>query len=100
MNPGVALRPDFDSATLGRLAKARTVAKQAQRLLALAADYMGETRARAAEIGGTDRQTPRDWVHRFNASGPAGLIDHRAPGDAQHWLPLICVAWRSDGMWR
>jgi hypothetical protein len=23
-----------------------------------------------------DRQTLRDWVHRFNASGPEGLIDH------------------------
>ncbi len=26
------------------------------------------------------RQTLRDWVHRFNGSGPEGLIDHKAPG--------------------
>lgn len=28
-----------------------------------------------------DRQTLRDWVHRFNAQGPAGLKDHRRRGN-------------------
>ena len=37
-------------------------------------------RAGAAKIGGMDRQTLRDWVHRFNASGPEGLIDNRTEG--------------------
>jgi Winged helix-turn helix len=37
-------------------------------------------RAAAAKIGGMDRQTLRDWVHRFNASGPEGLIDNRTEG--------------------
>jgi transposase len=37
-------------------------------------------RAAAAKIGGMDRQTLRDWVHRFNASGPKGLIDKRTEG--------------------
>ena len=37
-------------------------------------------RAGAAKIGGMDRQTLRDWVHRFNASGPKGLIDNRTEG--------------------
>ena len=32
-------------------------------------------RGGAARIGGMDRQTLRDWVHRFNGSGPEGLID-------------------------
>jgi transposase len=27
-----------------------------------------------------DRQTLRDWVHRFNEKGPAGLINAKAPG--------------------
>ena len=27
-----------------------------------------------------DRQTLRDWVHRFNASGPEGLIDNWTEG--------------------
>ena len=34
----------------------------------------------AAKIGGMDRQTLRDWVHRFNASGPEGLIDNWTEG--------------------
>lgn len=29
----------------------------------------------AARIGGMDRQTLRDWVHRFNLVGPDGLLD-------------------------
>ena len=40
----------------------------------------GHGRAEAARIGGMDRQTLRDWVHRFNGSGPEGLIDRKAPG--------------------
>ncbi len=36
--------------------------------------------AEAAGIGGMERQTLRDWVHRFNGSGPEGLIDRKAPG--------------------
>jgi transposase len=27
-----------------------------------------------------DRQTLRDWVHRFNAAGPEGLFDHWTDG--------------------
>jgi transposase len=27
-----------------------------------------------------DRQTLRDWVHRYNAEGLAGLLDRRPPG--------------------
>ncbi len=33
-------------------------------------------------MGGMDRQSLRDWVHRFNGSGPEGLIDRKAPGQA------------------
>ncbi len=58
---------------------------QARRLLALAAVYDGESRERAAQLGGMDRQTLRDWVHQFNAEGPAGLVDHKAPGPTR-WL--------------
>src|SRR6202789_4230090 len=31
-------------------------------------------------MGGMDRQTLRDWVHRFNASGPGGLLDNWTEG--------------------
>ena len=37
-------------------------------------------RGAAAKIGGMDRQTLRDWVHRFNASGPEGLLDNWTEG--------------------
>ena len=32
------------------------------------------------KIGGMDRQTLRDWVIRFNAQGPDGLINKSSPG--------------------
>src|SRR5262249_49919503 len=34
----------------------------------------------AAEVGGVTLQVARDWVLRFNAHGPEGLIDRKAPG--------------------
>ena len=37
-------------------------------------------REQAARIGGMDRQTLRDWVHRFNKHGPAGRKDIPAKG--------------------
>jgi transposase len=48
--------------------------------LSLAAVLDGESRGNAARIGGMDRQTLRDWVHRFNAKGPDGLKDILAKG--------------------
>ena len=53
---------------------------QARRLLALAAIYEGATRTQAAAIGGVTLQIVRDWVVKFNARGPDGLIDRKAPG--------------------
>jgi transposase len=48
-------------------------------LLALAAIYGGASRAEAARIGGVTVQIIRDWVLRFNAHGPEGLVDRKAP---------------------
>jgi len=39
-----------------------------------------ESREEAAEIGGMDRQTLRDWVIRFNEEGPDGLVNKSSPG--------------------
>ena len=77
----VVLRDDFDAAAVRRLAREATDADQARRLLAIAAVYDGMRRADAARIGGMDRQTLRDWAHRFNAEGAAGLINRAAPGN-------------------
>ena len=49
-------------------------------MLALAAVCDGMYREEAARIGGMDRQTLRDWVHRFNEQGPAGLINLKPSG--------------------
>jgi len=55
---------------------------QARRLLPLAAVYEGATRTEAAKIGGVTLQIIRDWVMKFNAHGPEGLIDRKPPGQA------------------
>ena len=80
MGRAVRLREDFGTAELRRLARRATDAAQARRLLALAAVRDGMNRTEAARIGGMDRQTLRDWVHRFNQHGPNGLIDIKPTG--------------------
>jgi transposase len=43
-------------------------------------------RAVTARIGGMEPVAERDWVHRFNASGPEGLIDNRTEGPKSRLL--------------
>ena len=76
----IALREDFDGLALRGLAKRTGNANQSRRLLALAEIYDAGSRGQAARIGGVGLQTIRDWVLRFNARGPEGLIDGKAPG--------------------
>lgn len=80
MSRALPLRGDFDAPALRRLARASDDANQARRLLALATIYAGGSRAEAAAVGGVGRQIVRDWVERFNAAGPRGLLDRKAPG--------------------
>jgi transposase len=64
-----------------RAAAARTAdAKQTRRILAIAMVLDGHSRRLAAQAGGMDRQTLRDWVIRYNADGLAGLADRPRPG--------------------
>ncbi len=51
-----------------------------RRMLALALVLDGHSRTDAAQSCGMDRQTLRDWVHRFNEHGLAGLSDRKSPG--------------------
>ena len=60
---------------LRREARRTRDAKAARRMLAIACVMEGQSREDAAETCGMDRQTLRDWVHRFNADGLAGLAD-------------------------
>ena len=81
------LRRDFDAAGVRRLAREAGDADQARRLLAIAAVYEGMSRAEAARIAGMDRQTLRDWVHRFNDEGAAGLVNRPPPGNPRRLTP-------------
>ena len=76
------LRDDFDAPTVRLAAKRSKDGPQARRLLALAAIYEGASRTEAAKIGGVTLQIIRDWVLKFNAHGPDGLIDRKPPGQA------------------
>ena len=76
----IPLRADFDVKTIRAAAKRSKDGPQARRLVALSAIYEGATRTEAAKIGGVTLQIVRDWVLKFNARGPDGLIDRKAPG--------------------
>ena len=76
----VPLRTDFDAAALRVIARQTKDGPQARRLLALAAIYEGATRTEAARIGGVTVQIVRDWVVKFNAHGPEGLVNRKPPG--------------------
>jgi transposase len=76
----IPLRADFDAQMVRSSARRSKDGPQARRLLALAAIYEGATRTQAARIGGVTLQIVRDWVLKFNAQGPEGLIDRKPPG--------------------
>src|SRR5829696_9097221 len=80
MPAAVQMRSDFSARELRRLAATTKNANQSRRLLSLAAILDGMSRTEAARISGMDRQTLRDWVHRFNEHGPDGLNDNWSKG--------------------
>ena len=80
MPAAVKLREDYSADELRLLAKRSKDANQSRRLLSLAAVRDGMDRGEAAKIGGMDRQTLRDWAHRFNDRGPDGLFDNWTEG--------------------
>jgi transposase len=71
-------RSDLDAAGLRRAAARERDASASRRMLALALVLDGHARAEAARAAGMDRQTLRDWVHRYNAEGLPGLRDRPA----------------------
>src|SRR5947207_5359646 len=80
MGHAIPVRADYTVGEVRQFAKRAKDAAQARRLLAIAAVLDGASREDAAKIGGMDRQTLRDWVIRFNAQGPDGLINIPSPG--------------------
>ena len=97
MSVPIPLRVDFEAVQLRGLARKTKDGPQARRLLALAAIYDGAKRTEAAKIGGVGLQIIRDWVLRFNARGPDGLLDGKSPGrpsrlnDAQRQAIVLMI---------
>lgn len=87
MAAAIGLRADYSGDECRRLARESGDANQTRRLLALASVYDGGSRTHAAKLGGVGLQVVRDWVLRFNANGPAGLIDRKASGAVPKLAP-------------
>ncbi len=79
---------DYSAADLRRLMSRHKDGRVVRRLLALALILEGFSRTDAARQSGMERQTLRDWVHRYNAEGLAGLSSRVGPGPA----PLLSEA--------
>ena len=71
---------DHSAEALRQLAAKTKDGQVVRRLLALALLLDGKSRLEAATQHGMQRQTLRDWVHRYNAEGVAGLTSRVAPG--------------------
>lgn len=73
-------RKDHTAAELRAAAKRSDDVAAARRMLALGLVLEGKSRSEAANSCGMDRQSLRDWVHRYNAEGLEGLHNRTAPG--------------------
>jgi transposase len=81
------MRKELGAVELRREAGRCRDARAARRMLALALVLEGSSRAEAARHAGMDRQTLRDWVHRYNAEGLDGLRDRRRHGPRPRLTP-------------
>jgi transposase len=85
-------RSEHTAAELRAFAARSKDAAQVRRLLAIALTLEGCSRSEAAELSGMDRQTLRDWVHRYNDEGIEGLKSRRAPGR----VPVLTDAQKAE----
>src|SRR5215212_4359904 len=76
----VAIATERTPAELRALARRERDGRVSSRLLALANALAGMRRDEAARAAGMDRQTLRDWVHRYDAEGVEGRRDRPRPG--------------------
>ena len=94
-------RLDLTATALRRQAAQTKDAKAARRMLAIALLLEGHSREQSARQSGMERQTLRDWVHRYNAEGISGLFDRRHGGGALRKLTASqeaqIVGWVQDG---
>lgn len=81
MSVGIKVtRGDHTATELRVVASRCRNAEQVRRLLSLALVLEGFSRSDAAAQNGMDRQTLRDWVHRYNDLGIDGLKSRRSSG--------------------
>lgn len=80
-------RRELGAGELRREAARCRDARAARRMLGLALVLEGGSRETAARAAGMDRQSLRDWVHRYNEEGLAGLHDRRRPGRRPRLTP-------------
>lgn len=80
MGTELPIRTDIKVRTLRRLARLEGNGRVTARLLAIANALDGMSRKAAAEAAGMDRQTLRDWIHRYNEAGVEGLRDKPRSG--------------------
>lgn len=66
-------RGDYTADELRNLSRRCGDGEQVRRILAIAMVLEGRPRSEAAALNGMDRQTLRDWVHRYNGEGVEGL---------------------------
>ena len=98
---GIAITRRELTATELRAAAGKTKdSRAARRMLAIALVLEGVDRTTAAQTCGMDRQTLRDWVHRYNAEGLAGLKNRMVPHRPRRLAPgqlVALAAWVEAG---
>ena len=81
MGQSIAItRTEHSASDFRRLSSREKDGQFVRRLLALAMVLEGHSRTDAARMNGMDRQTLRDWVHRYNADGLPGLVSRVGVG--------------------
>ena len=83
----IAITRTISAKELRRQARGEKSGRVAARMFAIANVLSGMSREMAAKTAGMERQTLRDWVHRFNAEGVEGLRDR--PRSGRRWKILI-----------
>ncbi len=98
---GIAItRMELTAVVLRRAAGKTKDARAARRMLAIALVLEGVDRTTAAQTCGMDRQTLRDWVHRYNAEGLSGLVNRTVPHRPRRLAPAQLAALAAFGRGR
>ena len=98
---GIAITRRELTATELRAAAGKTKdSRAARRMLAIALVLEDVDRTTAAATCGMDRQTLRDWVHRYNGEGVTGLVNRTVPQRPRRLAPGQLAALAAFGQGR